>query len=152
MKKFLFVLFVISALTCCGRKSADLKEMALKQLPISLDSAMREYMQTVEKPVIKDIETIYDCDSMCVLQCKAYARDADGQYRSETIRYFFIKDTFVSGATGVPSYGDFVLGGKYLDKKGIAAFRKSMKDGGTEKYNYYLGRINPLQTVIPHRP
>ena len=101
-------------------------------------------MQAVDKPVISDIESVYDCDSICVIQCKAFAKDENGEYHGDTIRYFFVKDTFMTNATGTPVYGDLVMGGQYLDRKGKKSFCKTMRTGGTEKYLYYLCMVSPL--------
>lgn len=129
----------------CGRDSS-LSELALKQLPLSLDQAMREQMGTVEAPVIKGVKLIYDSDSLCVLQCKAGARDTYGEIRNETVRYYFVKDCIMARATGEPSYGDLVVGGKYLKGRAIKEFRKEMETEPEETYFYFLSAsrsVNP---------
>ena len=143
MKKYSFAVLASVLLFSCSNRGG-LYNLAVKQLPITLETGMRDYMQTVGKPEIKDIEVIYDCDSLCVLQCRASAPDQYGYRRSETVRYFFVKDVFLSKASGKTVYGDFVTGGKILDKKGKKVFQKTMEDGKTEKYLYYLGMANHI--------
>lgn len=140
----------------CSHKS-PLASLALRQMPTSLDAAMREQMETVEAPIIKGVRVIYDTDTLCVVQCKAKAKDAYGMFRSETIRYFFVEDTFVTHASGEPSYGDLVAGGKYLKGKAIKAFQKEMDQKARESYLYYLSASRPVvisasQTEARPRP
>lgn len=137
MKKAMMIMAALMLLAACSH-GGSLAKVAVKRLPVSLDLAMREQMETVESPKIKNVKVIYDCDSLCVVQCKAGAKDVYGETRSETVRYFFVKDMFMSRATGVPSYGDLVVGGKYLKGKEIREFQKSMRDKAGETYIYYL--------------
>ena len=140
-------MFSVCVLLCfaCERNSA-LSKLAVKQLPESLDQAMREQMGTVEAPVIKGVKLIYDSDSLCVLQCKAGARDTYGKIRNETVRYYFVKDCIMARVTGEPSYGDLVVGGKYLKGRAIKEFRKEMETEPEETYFYFLSAsrsVNP---------
>ena len=137
MKKAMIIMAALMLLAACSR-NGSLADVAVKRLPASLDLAMREQMGTVERPKIKDVKVIYDCDSICVVQCKAGAKDVYGKTRNETVRYFFVKDMFMSRATGVPTYGDLVVGGKYLKGKEISEFRKEMTDKAKGAYMYYL--------------
>lgn len=143
MNKLLLALSVLLAVAC-GRNSGSLYDIALEQMPISVERGMRDYMSVVEKPVISDIELVYDCDSICVIQCKAFAKNEDGEYLGDTVRYYFVKDNFMTRAKGSPVYGDLVMGAEYLDRKGRKSFCRSMKAGGTERYLYYLGMASPL--------
>ncbi len=144
MKKVLLISACMLLVFAC-RHNSSLSELAIRQLPSSLDEAMREQMGTVDTPEIKDVKVIYDCDSLCVVQCRAGAKDAYGMIRSETVRYFFVLDTYLSYATGIPSYGDLVVGGKYLeDRKSIKTFQKEMTERPKEVYMYYLSASRPV--------
>ncbi len=143
MKVLLKAALLLLLLSACERHSS-LYRVAVENLPSCLDEAMREQMNTVDSPKILDVSAIYDCDSLCVLQCHAEAPDENGTVLKETVRFFFVKDMFVSFSTGVPSYSYLVKGGKILDKKEIRAFSEEMQKGGTERYLYYLGTSIPL--------
>ena len=127
----------------CARKS-HLYDAAVKQLPITLEAAMTEYMETVGKPTISDLQVIIDCDSLCILQCKASALDATGRLREDTVRYFFVRDNMLSAFSGRPQYFDCVTGAQYLDKAGIKEFVKKHNENSTERYTYYLGMSAPV--------
>ena len=144
MKRILLI--SVCALLCiaCGR-SSSLSKLAARQLPHSLDIAMREQMETVAAPVIKDVKLIYDSDSLCVLQCRAGAKDVYGKTRTETVRYYFVMDCIMTRASGEPSYGDLVVGGNYLKGREIKEFQKEMETRPEETYFYFLSASRPVE-------
>ena len=107
---------------------------------------MTEYMETVGEPTIIGLQVILDCDSLCILQCKASAPDASGRRREDTVRYFFVKDKMMSAFSGQPQYFDSVTGAQYLDKAGIKDFVKKYNENSTERYTYYLGMSAPVDS------
>jgi len=145
MKKFTFIIISILCLTSSCSNKAGLAPIAENNLPDLLDTEMRDYMGTVEKPVIKDLVVVFDCDSLCILQCHASAKDANGSTQSESIRYAFVKDTFLSACNGKDVYCHLVQGATYLDKKGIEEFHKKMKDYPQQMYTYYLSNAKSLK-------
>lgn len=107
---------------------------------------MSEYMHTKGAPTITDIEPIYDCDSLCVLQCRASAPDEFGNQRAETIRYVFVRDNFASAVSGRAVYLDYVSGGRYLDKNNKKLLRQKIETNGTRQYSYYIGISKPVDS------
>lgn len=120
--------------------------LAKENMPNLLETEMADYMGTVGKPDIQDVEVIYQCDSLCVLQAKVSGKDTSGAVQKETIRYFFIKDTFASAVFGLPEYCHSVTGAPYLDKKGIEEFCKEITAEPYKTYLYHLakGRKIPM--------
>ncbi len=143
MKVLLKVALLLMLFSACERHSS-LYRVAVKNLPACVDEAMRESLNTVDSPTISDVSAIYDCDSLCVLQCYAEAPDENGKVFKETIRFFFVKDMYLSLSTGIPSYSYLVNGGKILGKKEKHAYSIEMQKGGTERYLYYIGISIPL--------
>ena len=139
------LIFLCFCAGACARKSY-LYDEAVKQLPITLEAAMTEYMETVGEPTIIGLQVILDCDSLCILQCKASAPDASGRLREDTVRYFFVKDKMMSAFSGRPQYFDSVNGAQYLDKAGIKDFVKKHNENSTERYTYYLGMSAPVDS------
>lgn len=142
------IAFLLTLCLCAGSctHKSHLHEAALKQLPITLEAAMAEYMGTVGKPIITDLQVIFDCDSLCILQCKASAPDASGKLREDTVRYFFVRDNMMSAFYGRPQYFDSVTGAQYLDKAGIREFVKKYNENSNEHYTYYLGMSAPVDS------
>ena len=146
MKRLCIVIvsMLLLGLCSCSSKKGSLYEEALKVFPQRLEAAMAEYMGTVDAPVITGLEPIYDCDSICVLQCKATGTDIYGKKRSDTVRYVFVKDNMLSAYYNRPIYLDNISGGKYLDKKGKKEYRDKIVSNGTNQYSYFLGICEPV--------
>lgn len=147
MKKTILLLtLTLSMLSSCVREH-KIVSVAKENLPAVLDREMQFYMGTVEKPDIKDIMPVYSCDSICVLQCRASAKDAEGEIKSETIRYIFVRDNFLSACNGKECYGHKVMGAPYLDKEGIKEFCDKMEEHAQELYLYYISSSEPVSTT-----
>lgn len=108
---------------------------------------MKEYLGTVGKPELKDVEIVYDCDSICVLQGRASGKDRDGNVKKETIRYIFVLDTFIARATGNPVYYHILQGAVYLDAEGKKEFRRKMTEEENLMYPYYLKITEPVYNI-----
>lgn len=140
MKKLITALLLLSTtLTISCRRESSLAKIATAQLPVSLEREMAEILDAVGEPRIEDLTIVYDCDSLCILQCKAYAKDRSGRDLYDTIRYIFVQDRYMSWATGRPVYHESLTGGKFLSDKEIKEFRKETEENAAARYNYYLG-------------
>lgn len=147
MKKSILILtLTLSMLSSCVREQ-KIVSVAKENLPAVLDREMQFYMGTVEKPYIKDLMEVYSCDSICVLQCRASAKDAEGEIKSETIRYIFVKDNFLSACNGKDTYGHKVTGAPYLDHKGIKDFCTNLEEHAQESYIYFIASSEPVPTT-----
>lgn len=147
MKKiFALVLFSVIFLSACDRRHAIVK-LAEENLPAILDREMRYYNNTVETPSIEKLQLIYQNDSLCVLQFYSSARDAENVLKSETIRYIFVVDTFLSRFNGKPSYCHAIQGAPYLDKEGIAKFRKRIDSDPQNMYIKYLSECENVKLM-----
>lgn len=147
MRKFLLIclplLFILSG---CNSSRGSLYKEATKYFPHRLELAMTQYMGTVGAPTITDIEAIYDCDSICVLQCRASAPDASGKKLSETVRYIFVRDNFLSSSSGKPVYLDNIAGARYLDAQGKKEYCDRIIANGPNQYAYFLGISEPVDS------
>ncbi|MBP5567082.1 MAG: hypothetical protein J6X57_06340 [Bacteroidales bacterium] len=144
MKRLCIVIALLLALCSCSSKKGGLYKEAVKVFPQRLEAAMAEYMETVDAPEITGLEPIYDCDSLCVLQCKATGTDIHGKKRSDTVRYIFIKDNMLSAFYNRPIYLDHITGGKYLNKQEKKEYRDKIIANGTKQYSYFLGTCEPI--------
>lgn len=136
--------FIILALLCSCNKQSALVPLAKHSLPALLDKEMKNILGTVDKPKIQDVMVIYDCDSLCVLQCKASAHGQEGSVIEETVRYFFVKDNLVSVWSGKDTYYHMLQGAPYLDKQGIKDFRSVMNGKPQEAYQFYMTHAEPV--------
>ena len=93
---------------------------------------------------IRDLETIYSCDSLVIFQLTAKAEVSNGEAVAGPLRYIFLKDKFMTLATGKPVYCEGVFGTTLLDKKRIADFRVKMDEEGKRGYSYFVGITSPV--------
>ena len=134
-----WILLLLSAAVLFGCYAGNgLEGVAREHISAKVGEAMKNRLGAVTEPEIKDIQVLYDCDSLCILQCRALSKDAEGNDLSGVARYIFAKDPFLSRANGKPAYCDAALGSDYLDSKGIKEFRKKMEDNGSDIFFYYL--------------
>lgn len=144
MKRYIiYILATTLLIGACARESS-IVPLAKQNMPALLEREMAEYMGTVEKPLIKDLQVVYQCDSMCVIQAHVSAKDAYGKVQKENIRYFFIKDTFASSLNEGDVYCHKVTGAVYLDKKGIKKFQDDLEKEPQRTYIYYLAASTPI--------
>lgn len=137
---------LLTAFSSCSPHKGSLYKEATKVFPHRLEKAMAEYMGTVAAPVISDMEPIYDCDSICVLQCRASAPDASGRTLTETVRYIFVRDNLLSSRSGKPVYLDNITGARYLDKQGKKEYCDKIIANGSNQYAYFLGISEPVDS------
>lgn len=148
MKKTYFIIasLLLLLLCSCTAKKGSLYNEAVKVFPDRLKAAMIMYMGTVDTPEISGLEPIYDCDSICVLQCRASGTTASGEKRSDTVRYIFVRDNLLSGVYGRPYYLDNIAGGRYLDKQGKKEYCDKIIANGKNQYSYFLGICQPVDS------
>lgn len=148
MKRFFF--FVIPALlllaSCTSRKG--ISEVAMQYFPDKLSEAFSEYLGEKVTPEVSGLEVIYDCDSLCMIQCYAVVPDPSGDDTVESVRYTFAKDPFFSRVEGRPIYYHTVKGAAYFNKEEIKQFQKKMEDGGSRLFAFYLASCEPLTPVF----
>lgn len=99
---------------------------------------MSAFLGVVGDSEVKDLQLIYDCDSLCIFQGHAIGKTEEGQLIKESIRYIFVKDSFVSAISGKPTYYEAVRGADYMSGKEIKDFKRKMDEGGTNLYQQYL--------------
>lgn len=127
--------FALILLSCGGR---GLAPIAQKHLQSKVNEEMSTFLGVVGDSEIKDLKLIYDCDSLCIFQGHAVGKNEEGQLIKESIRYIFVKDSFVSAISGKPTYYEAVRGADYMSGKEIKDFKRKMDEGGTDLYQQYL--------------
>ena len=146
MRRTLIIFTILSFVTLLAcHKESKLERLARENLPGKLAEMTERTLGTSEGMEIKDIQVIYDCDSLCILQCRSFAKDTSGYDVSKDIRYFFLHDRFMSFATGTPVYCHTVQGADYLSKEGIREFKEKMDKGGRERFMFCLAMCDPVK-------
>ena len=133
---------LLLAASCSSRKG--LEGMAMERLPKALEKAMEEQMSLKGGARIQSPETIYDCDSLCMIQFQAVAKDPSGKDFSFPVRYIFLHDTFLSAAKGHPVYLEMVTGCPEMNRKELKALKESCRETSDDLYVYYAGVATPV--------
>ena len=101
MNKILpLILFALMASGCS--RTPGLERMAYERLPKVLERTMMEELSIPGGAEIVSPMTLYSCDSLCIIQFKAVARNPEAQGYSFPARYFLVKDMMFSRAYGYP--------------------------------------------------
>ena len=144
LRLYSLVVFSMVAFSCTSH--SGLEKKAMQRLPEALESAMEEQMSLKGGADIQSPVTVYDCDSLCIIQFKAVARDPSAKDYSFPVRYIFLRDVVMSAATGHPVYADMVVGCPDMDKEELASFKKSCIEKANELYIYYVGATIPIDS------
>ena len=141
-----FLILALMLPVACQRRTG-LEKMAMNRLPVALDKAVREQLPYTDVRVEKPF-TLYDCDSLCVIQCEAIAKDPRGEEVRFPVRYAFLLDVVMSAAHGHRIYCESVTGSAVLDEDELQKTVEMMAGKGSETYYYYVAASTPIEEVI----
>jgi hypothetical protein len=145
IRNILFPLFIATlfiAASCSSRKG--LEGMAMERLPKALEKAMEDQMSLKGGAKIQSLETIYVCDSLCMIQFQAAAKDPSGKEFSFPVRYVLLHDVFLSAAKGHQVYLEMVTGCQEMNRKELKTLKESCREKGNDLYVYYAGVASPI--------
>lgn len=135
---------LVAAASCSSR--GGLEKLAMKRLPTALEKAMEVQMGVKGGAKIQSPEIIYDCDSICMIQFQALAKDSAGEDYTFPVRYIFVKDVFMSAAKGHPVYSEMVAGSPKMDREEVQKLKDHCREHGTELYVFYSGAASPIDS------
>ena len=149
MKGILNICLILAmmGLAACHRETG-LEKMAMRRLPVGLEKAVRERWSYTDVRVERPL-ALYDCDSLCIIQCMGVAKDAQGETVQFPVRYAFLLDVVMSAAEGHRVYCESVMGGPVLDEEEIRKTREVLAEKGTETYRYYLAASTNIEDSLP---
>ena len=99
MKRTLSMLFLLALLQGCSG-TASLEEKAFSRIPKALEKAMEEELSMTGGGTVSSPEVLYSCDSLCIIQFKAVAKDPQWEEYSFPARYIMGQDMVLSHAYG----------------------------------------------------
>lgn len=144
---FNICLFVaLTGLVACHRETG-LEKMAMQRLPVALEKAVLEQLPYTDVRVEKPL-TLYDCDSLCIIQCEGVAKDARGETVQFPVRYAFLLDVVMSAAEGHRVYCESVMGSPILDEEELRKTREILAEKGSETYQYYIAASMPIEDSL----
>jgi hypothetical protein len=123
------------ALGCSS--SPELEKKAFSRIPKVLERTMLEEMQLSGGADVVSPIVLYSCDSLCIIQFKAVARNPEAQGYSFPARYFLVKDMMFSRAYGYPVYSEKMTGCPDLNEKEIQETKAKFEKEAEQTYIYY---------------
>lgn len=92
---FIIITFVCLLGASCRRHYA-IEDRARAQIYVSMEDELQGFCPGMYNWRIDDLKTVYVNDSICMLQCTARFRDAEGNKRIRDYRYIYLIDTQMS--------------------------------------------------------
>lgn len=129
------------------KPSSDLNRLALSRLSSVVNRDLAEKENVEGEINLTSVKTVFDSDSLCIVQCLAVCEDSMGT--SFPLRYILVRDAFMSMAKGRPVYCDGLFGAKLLSDDEIKAIHKEIAEGGPRSYEYYVGITLPIENNQP---
>lgn len=123
------------ALGCSS--TPELEKIAFSRIPKVLERTMLEEMELSGGANIVSPVVLYSCDSLCIIQFKAVAKNPEANGYSFPARYFLVRDMVFSRAYGYPVYSEKMTGCPDLDEKEIQEIKAKFKKEGQQTYIYY---------------
>lgn len=106
MKKHVLIIaaFVLLA-TGCTRKYG-ITDRAVRQLPVSLKDHITEFVPEFSDLSVRNLKTVYENDSICLLQFTAAYKDTAGVDKKIDLRYTYLYDDVMSMMNGKMTFNE----------------------------------------------
>lgn len=137
------MLFLLALLQGCSG-TASLEEKAFSRIPKALEKAMEEELSMTGGGTVSSPEVLYSCDSLCIIQFKAVAKDPQWEEYSFPARYIMGQDMVLSHAYGHPVYFDKLTGCPDLSPEEMEETKASLRKEGNALYTFYASTANPI--------
>ena len=120
----------------------ELEKKAFSRIPKVLEKAMIEQMQLSGGADVTSPVVLYSCDSLCIIQFKAVARNPEANGYSFPARYILVQDMVLSHAYGHPVYSEKMAGCPDMTDKEIRDLQAQFRRDGDKIYTYYSSTTN----------
>lgn len=142
MKRNVLLPLVLLFIAIGCSTTPQLEKVAFSRIPKALEKAMQEDLSLPGGARIVSPEVLYSCDSLCIIQFKAVAKNPEAQGYSFPARYFLVKDMVFSRAYGYPVYSEKMTGCPDLNEKEIRETKAKFEKEGQQTYIYYSSTCN----------
>lgn len=129
-------LFILS----CGQRKSKLVQRAESQFPVSFVQEMTDYDPNAHDWTFKDIKTIYENDSICMLQFIVCYYDGGNIYRERDYRYTYLIDTWMSHFEHRPVFCERFQNILCLPDDLIKESRRLVKENNESVYDQAIGK------------
>lgn len=145
MKKIIFTLLFAVALAGCS-KEYGITRRALQQLPVSLPTGLSGFVPAFSNPEIHNLKTVYENDSICLLQFTVVYKDTADVSQSIDLRYIYLFDTMMSKAFGEMIFNENFKQIPCMPDDLIKQNQKEVKKRKESVYKDLYGGTIPVRT------
>ena len=138
------ILLILLAVSCTHR--CKITERAMRQLPVSLDEQFSDFVPGFSDLKIQNLKTVYENDSICLLQFTAAFKDSSGTGREYDLRYVYLFDRFMSYSEGKAVFEECFKAIPCLPDKLIKECRDSVRINKESVFNNAIGSTIEVRT------
>lgn len=145
MRKTLFFLMFAAVVFGCDRQYTITKR-ARHQLPVSLNERLTDIVPATGMARIRNLKTVYENDSICLLQFTAAYKDTADVERTIDLRYIYLYDDFGSMMNGKMTFNEVFREIPCMPDELIKKNRETVRKNNESVYKDLYGSTVPVRT------
>lgn len=145
MRKALIFLMFAAVVFGCDRPYTITKR-AQCQLPVSLNERLTDFVPAIGMARIKNLKTVYENDSICLLQFTAAYKDTADVEKTIDLRYIYLYDDFGSIMNGKMTFNEVFREIPCMPDELIKKNQKTVRKNKESVYNDLYGSTVPVGT------
>lgn len=145
MRKALFFLIFAAVVFGCDRQYTITKR-ARCQLPVSLNERLTDIVPATGMARIRNLKTVYENDSICLLQFTAAYKDTADVERTIDLRYIYLYDDFGSMMNGKMTFNEVFREIPCMPDDLIKKNRENVRKNNESVYKDLYGSTVPVRT------
>ena len=142
MKKILLRLVAVCLLVSCREKLFI--DRAKEQMKVAIANSITQKKEDAGKMSIHDVKTVYENDSICLLQCIVDITDRQERLRQIEYRYIYLIDIFMSKSSGKAVYNESLQEFPCLPDDLIKKCRQDVVRNNESVYDSLYGSTLPV--------
>lgn len=146
MKKALTFTAVILLLTIGCTRQYGITKRALQQLPVSLKDHITEFVPGYSDLSVQNLKTVYENDSICLLQFTAVYKDTTGVDNTIDLRYIYLYDDVVSMMNGKMTFNEAFSQIPCMPDELIKKNQETVRKNKESVYKNLYGSTLPVNT------
>lgn len=144
-KTLILIVAALSVIVGCSRRYG-ITERAMRQLPISLKEQVTEFVPGHRDLSIRNLKTVYENDSICLLQFTAAYKDTSGAENTVDLRYVYLYDDAVSMMVGKMTFNEVFHQIPCMPDDLIRKNKETVRKNKESVYNDLYGSTLPVST------
>lgn len=146
MKKALTYTAVMFLLAIGCTRQYGITKRALQQLPVSLKEHIMEFVPDCSDVSVQNLKTVYENDSICLLQFTAAYKDTAGVDKTIDLRYIYLYDDIVSMMNGKMTFNEAFSQIPCMPDELIKKNQETVRKNKESVYNDLYGSTVPVGT------